>query len=816
MNLSKLIRSSLALLLTISVVLSGCQNIVPPDPSPSSDLPVSTSTPVQVQEGSLTRLETAQLLSQAAASYSTITPQGLLSSLQLQGEDPEPSASITRIEMLVMLSTAFGYLPAPDISACYANPIGYQFTDLPDWAQAPMQNLMDAGLITGEETGSNQALLHPDEPVTREELETMIRRVYAYLGEREQDDFWATATRSWRQKHSIFSGYGAESPLTQITRDTISQVAVDVMELVQRENLPSGSDEEKIANFYHCYMDASSRNQAGNQPLLPYLTAFSQAQTLDALLQALYTCFQETGITLLYDFTPTVDNQNSESYILSFTYASISMTKDILTQPVNQTLVDGFSQYLTEVFLFAGCSQQQASERAEQVVSFNLEMAPLEWSPEQSQDVDNTYNLYTLEQLQEMFESVDLSVMLEKQGYTYADAKKVLVSNPATLQLFASKCNDQNLELLKSLCIANLVGGLSPYLTTQLNETANAFQNLYTGTSGDPTLEEYAYYYTRNVLSDEINRYYAHTYCSAEDKQQVTEMVQEILEVFRQRIDRLSWMSPSTKENAKKKLDTMRIQVGYPDEWDDSFAQVPVLPPNAGENTLIENIFAFYRYSAAQMPKLLHEEVDKTTWGGDLMTANAYYNAICNSITVPAGSFQSPIYDAEASLEENLAGIGFFIAHEITHSFDNNGAKYDENGNAANWWTDKDYAAFQSLCQQMTDYYDGFEVAPGIANNGERSLSENIADLGAMACILDYLSEIPDADYETFFRAFASCWASNSLRSFLQYQATADVHSFDNVRVNRTVSAFEQFYDTFQISETDGMYVAPSQRPAIW
>ena len=293
-------------------------------------------------------------------------------------------------------------------------------------------------------------------------------------------------------------------------------------------------------------------------------------------------------------------------------------------------------------------------------------------------------------------------------------------------------------------------------------------------------------------------------------------MIEEMIEIFRSRIDKLEWMSEETKENAKKKLDTMKVRVGYPDEWKDPLENATILPPAKGENRALENILSIFRAQAEELPQLLHKEVDKDSWGTDLMTVNAYYSPISNSITVPAGTLQSPIYDSNASLEENLAGVGFFIAHEITHSFDDNGAKYDENGNAADWWTPKDYQAFQQLCKEAVEYFDGIEAAPGIVNNGERSLSENIADLGAMACVLDYLSQQPDPDYETFFRAFSSCWASNTQRSYLEYLATFDVHSFDNVRVNRVVSAFEKFYDTFEVTPGDGMYVAPKDRPNIW
>lgn len=812
--MKKLFRSSLAWLLAAVTVLSGCHKSGHMELASSQ--PVSTSSLVEIAEPILTRQQAAQRLAQAAAQYSTITPEALLASLELQGTASEPSGTVTRAEMLVMLSNAFGKIPEPNLSTMYTHPLELEFTDIPSWAEPSLENLTQAGLLTGEETGDDLALLHPEETVSSQELETMIRRVYAHIAQREQDDFWATSTQRWRSFHSLFPGYGIETPSVIVSRNTISQVAADVVSLAEQTSHTPGSDEERIANFYNCVMDETSRNAAGNQPILPYITAFSQAQSLDQLLEALYQCYRDTGISLLYDFTPTVDNRDSNHYIFSFTYAGISLNKDSLTEPYNQTLIDGFLDYLTYLFRFAGFSDEEAKLRAQTILDYNLQLAPLEWAPEEEYNVDNTYNLYTMEQLQELFPSIELDVMRQVQGYGAEDTQKILISNPVTLEFFSSKCTEENLELLKSLAIANLVGGFSAFLTTDLNQTAHDFKNLYTGTTGTPTLEEYAYYYTRSILDIEANRYYAQTYCSAEDKETATGMIREMIEIFRKRIDNLTWMSEETKENAKRKLDTMRIQVGYPEQWDDSYAGISILPPKEGENRLMENIFSFYRRGAQLMPQLLHEEVDKETWGSDLMTVNAYYSPICNSITVPAGSLQAPFFDSDAALEENLAGIGFFIAHEITHSFDDNGAKYDQDGNAAGWWTQEDYQAFQQLCQKVVTYYDGYETAPGIVNNGQRSLSENIADLGAMACVLDYLAEQPNGDYQAFFHAFAGCWASNASRSYLQYLATDDVHSFDNVRVNRTLSAFQKFYDTFGIVPGDGMYVPQEERPMIW
>jgi len=708
-----------------------------------------------------------------------------------------------------MLSTAFGKLPEPTLSTQYCNPLGLEFADIPDWAAPSLENLISSCLLTGETVSAAQTYLYPDDLISVEELETMISRVYTYLAKREQDDFWAASNRDWRNINTLYPGYGVQSPFVQVSLRTISEVAMDVI------SIADSGENTRIANFYNSYMDTASRDKAGAAQLQPYLTAFRSATTLEELLEALYQCYRETGISLLYDFTPTVNDKDSDYYILAFTFAGISMNKDHLTEPLNHTVIDGLVDYLETLLQFAGYSKSDAQNAAQLILQYNLEMAPLEWDPQELHDVSKTYNLYSKEELQVLFSNIDLDIMRQVQGYSESDTMQVLVENPAALAFFASKCSDEHLELLKAIVTTNLVGGCSAFLTTDLNQKAHDFEDLYTGVESNLSMEEYAYYYTRNVLEYDINRHYAQS-CSDKEKQEVTEIIEDMIEIFRGRIDQLEWMSEETKVNAKKKLDTMKIRVGYPDDWKDPLEGAELLPPKKGENSALENMLIIYRAQAKKMSEILHETVDKDSWGSDLMTVNAYYSPITNSITVPAGTLQSPFYASDASLEENLAGVGFFIAHEITHSFDNNGAKYDENGNAADWWTEEDYQAFEQLCAEAVEYFDGIEAAPGIVNDGTRTLSENIADLGAMSCVLDVLAQQPNPDYEAFFRAYSACWASNTQRSYLEYLATFDVHSFDNIRVNRVVSAFEQFYETFGVKEDDGMYVAPQERPLIW
>ena len=208
--------------------------------------------------------------------------------------------------------------------------------------------------------------------------------------------------------------------------------------------------------------------------------------------------------------------------------------------------------------------------------------------------------------------------------------------------------------------------------------------------------------------------------------------------------------------------------------------------------------------------------VDKDEWLMTPQTVNAYYNPTTNEICFPAGILQYPFFDMNADDAMNYGAIGVVIGHEMTHGFDDQGRQYDKDGNLKDWWTEEDYSAFSKLCKDVEAFYDGEEAAPGIAVNGELTLSENIADLGAVSCITEIVSHLDNPNYEALYKSIARTWASSSSREYMQYVSQTNVHCLDKLRTNRTIVNDQEFYDTFGIKENDGMYVAPEDRVHIW
>ena len=317
------------------------------------------------------------------------------------------------------------------------------------------------------------------------------------------------------------------------------------------------------------------------------------------------------------------------------------------------------------------------------------------------------------------------------------------------------------------------------------------------------------------LLADYLSRAYVDEYFSAKAKADVEEMIGEFIAIYKERILVQDWMSAETKAKAVKKLDTMGVKVGYPDSWESCLDRAEIKSPAEG-GSFFSNVIAIQMAMKQDVLAHQNDAPDKSEWIMTPFTVNACYNPSANDITFPAAILQSPLYDVNASREENLGGIGYIIAHEITHAFDNNGAKFDENGSAADWWTAEDYAAFRQKCQAVAEWYDGQEAYPGIACSGALTISENVADLGAAKCIVAAAKKLDHPDLDKLFRAVANTWASTTSRQMREYLAVTDVHAPDKLRCNRALQTLPEFYTTYGIRPGDGMWTAPETRVSVW
>lgn len=753
----------------------------------------------------LTRGEACAMLVAAADDYNP----GVTAADVMHGDETgalHEDRAVTRAEALVMLSRAFGDLPEPvGDSARWAYDAG-NFTDIPAWARTELEDVWSAGIVAGTTSSTVSA----GEIMTREQLELLIGRVYALEGSNPRDDFYAAVNKAWLDTAEIPAGYTSTGTLYEMTAETNAQVAGIIEEIVS--GTPAdGTREARIKNLYESVVDWDSRNAAGTGPIQPWLDAIDAAESLDALMEVHNTISREAAVSILMGFGLSTDARDSTRKILSF--GSLYPSLGSAAAYDNANTIQAYGQYLETLLVLGGETKAQASSDAARYLALEQELAGKMMNRQDYGDVDKTYHLYTMEQLQNLFPQVDLQAVRQATGFSLDGM--ILVDDPGLLQASAAYFTEDHLQDLKLLMKLGVLSGFAGVLSHDFLDAVLEFQSAMYGVEGSLSDEELAAQQVQAYLSDDLGRIYVERYFSAGAKRDVERMIESFRDIYADRIRSLDWMSGATKAKAIEKLETMAVNVGYPDQWSDTLDDVELQSPAEG-GSYFKNVLAISRAVRAAAVEGQRDPVDKSAWQIPVYTVNAYYDPTANSINFPAAILQAPLYDVNADDTENLGGIGYVIAHEMTHAFDNNGAKYDADGNAADWWTPEDYAAFQALCADVVDFYDGVEAVPGVVCDGSLTLSENVADLGALACITEAESRQARPDYQSLYEAAAQTWRSSTSREMSAYLAVMDVHAPDKLRGSRALQSCDEFYEAFDIRPGDGMYVAPEDRVQIW
>lgn len=753
-----------------------------------------------------TRGEVANMLLIAADDY---TPDVVKEDIIKGYDDGElhEDWSVTRAEALVMLKRAFGELPEPTGYNAMVTLPAESFSDIPEWATTELSDVFDAGIVAG----TSEGIFSPNENVTKEQMELFIERIYALFGTNLKDDFYAAVNKDTLNSLEIKPGRVMSGTLYDLQDKSTEDVNAILSEIIGK-TYEKGTKEQKITDFYQSVADMDSRNKEGIEPIKRYFDLIDSAQSIDDLIKIQSTLSQELFISQFMGFNLTVDLKDSNRYMLYFSTFSPTLPKDTYLNGTQQQ-INAYIEYIKTLYMLGGETEENAEKMANKYFEMEKLMAQSMLDTAESNNVDKIYNIYTIDEIKAMFPNVDIDAVFADSGLKAED--EIIIIDVGLTKAYAEYFKDENIDTLKAAAKLSLLQGWGGAFNQEFIDASDKFNQDFMGVSGSYTPEERALLTVQNTMPEYIGELYSERYFTEEAKQDVEKMVQDIIAVYRSRIQNLSWMSDETKEKALKKLDTMKVKIGYPDKWETSIDNAEIKSTTDG-GSYFTNMLSILAAQKAENIALQGTVVDKTQWIMYPFTVNACYSATQNDITFPAAILQAPMYDVNASYEQNLGGIGYIIAHEITHAFDNNGAKFDENGNAADWWTEEDYAAFNKLCEDMITFYDGEEGIPGIPMNGELTLSENVADNGAAACVTEIVSELENPDFEALYKSMANCWASMASREYYQYAAQADVHSTDKLRVNKVVVNCDEFFEAFDIGENDGMWVAPEDRVKIW
>lgn len=760
----------------------------------------------QAEEATLTRAQVVDYLLSITDDYAPNVAKTDILKGDGKGNIAE-TRPVSRIEALIMLGRAFPNLPTPVGNDLRQVGTPATFSDVPNWAQTELARLAEAGIVNGTTEGK----LGSSDPVTLEQLQTFAHRAMALEGTNPRDDYYEYINKDWLNKSTIDAGEMSNGVFNELTVGNDKRISAMIDQIAAAPQT-SGSVEQKIADFYGNALDIEHRNKQGIEPIKPYLKAIDEATTVQQLFDATMKTEDKLAVGSPMSFGIMSDAKNSSVNALYFGALAMTLDKNSYMSGDVKT-EEAYKAYLAGLLKLAGSDDKSAQQQADALFAFEKQLAAASMDPQDQGDVAKYYNPYTRAQFKALFPTVDVDKMLQEVGLGKAD--KVIVTDVGLAKKSAELLTDKNLDTLKTYAKIMLLNSTGGVLSEDFEKLSQEFQAKIYGIQGEKTRQQKAVALTQSVMSDYLGRMFTERYFSPEAKQDVEKMVQQFIGVYKQRIQSLDWMSETTKAKAIKKLDTMKVKVGYPDKWDDSLKDVQIVSVKNG-GSLLDNFVAINKAAKDKMIASLGQPVDKEAWGLSVYTVNAYYSPLNNEIVFPAGILQAPFYDIKAKHETNMGAIGMVIAHEISHAFDNMGASYDENGNAADWWTAEDYKKFQEKLERVVQYYDGVEIMPGVQNNGKLTVSENVADLGGMAASLQVLSQMPNADYKAYFEGYATIWRMTMNREVAAYYSTIDTHSANKVRVNRTIGNFPQFYETYGVTDKDAMYVAPEDRVSIW
>lgn len=675
-------------------------------------------------------------------------------------------------------------------------------------AKPKVASVSEEGVITAKKAGSTKITVQAsDGSKKKETVYVTVRPTNSTV--RLQDDFYQNINASLLSEHAFAENETQWSNFYELN-DTIEKNLGSLIDglVSEKDQYAQGSMEQKIIDFYSLARDMDTRDKAGIEPLKPYIERIDQAQTVADFVQVLAQ-MNKAGIGGVLTFAVQQDLMDSNQYMLVDSGPFYVLTKDYMQGEENAPIQQAFLAFIQQMFVLAGETEQKASEIAGQVFELQKEFALAGLGAEDRSNVEKLYNPYTKDQLASLYSNCDIEGVLKTIGITNYD--QCIVFQPENAKKVNSYLTQEHLELLKNYTKFVLYTSCSGYLTSAHYKAAQDFNAALLGPQKEESADTVAKKLTQGLFSWEFGKLYTEQYFPEESKKEVEQITQELIRTFRSRLQKIDWLSDATKQKAIQKLDAMKVKIGYPDKWPTYLDEIPIDPAKG----MVENVLNIQEALNSDVQELLDSGVDKEKWTTTPQTVNAFYNPLANDITFPAGILQAPFYDKNADYAQNLGAIGTIIGHEITHAFDTSGARFDENGNYADWWTEEDFAQFMARADQVKKYYNGIEVANGIFENGDLTVTENIADMGGMACVLEIVGDDKEAQKKVF-ESNAKIWAENRTDQMRDYILKTNEHSLGKVRVNAVFPLFDQFYDVYDVTKKDAMYVAPEDRVRIW
>ncbi|MEH8019051.1 peptidase M13 [Rheinheimera muenzenbergensis] len=633
------------------------------------------------------------------------------------------------------------------------------------------------------------------------------------------EDFFMAINGKWLAETEIPSDKASYGSFHVLADNSQKAVKAIIDEVSARTDLKAGSDEQKLGSFYNSFMDEATIEKLGLTPLTPQLDAI-KAVTDKAQLPALFARLQRDGVGIPFGWFVNNDAKNSTEYAVYLGQGGLGLPdRDYYFKDdeASQKILTAYQQYLKDMFSLAGYADAEAA--AQRVFALEKALAEHHWTRLESRNADKTYNKMSAADLNASMGSFDWAGFAA--GVKLAGVSDIIVRQPSYFEGFAKVLQATDLQSWQDYLSMKTIHGYADKLSSNFAERRFAFY----GTTLSGIQEQQPRWKRAVDASDEVlgeltGKLYVERHFKPEAKARMEQLVANLIKAYELSINELEWMTAETKVAAQDKLSKFTPKIGYPDKWKD-YSKLEIKADD-----LVGNFVRASHWGYDEMVAKLGKPIDKSEWFMTPQTVNAYYNPVNNEIVFPAAILQPPFFNMDADDAVNYGGIGGVIGHEIGHGFDDQGAKYDGNGNLRNWWTEQDKGQFQARGAKLIGQYNKFEPLPGVNVNGAVALGENIGDLGGMTVALKAYQlsldgkEAPVLDGFTgeqrFFISWAQVWRTKFREEALRRQLSTGPHSPAHYRVIGVLPNIPQFYTAFDIKEGDAMYLPPEQRVKIW
>ncbi|WP_225036589.1 M13 family metallopeptidase [Winogradskyella sp. SM1960] len=637
-----------------------------------------------------------------------------------------------------------------------------------------------------------------------------------------KEDFYNYVNGNWVRTNTIpddetrWGGFGV---LRKSTRH-------DVLEIIKSSKefgtYKEGSDQKKALLIFESELDTLARNEAGITPLEPLLEKINSIKSL----QDMQTVYASTlGVSAPFAGIGANADLNNSSMNTAWVFpGGLGLQRDYYVDEDTKTkeIRGKYIDHIARMLQFINYSQEDARNAAQTILELETQLAIPRLDKVASRDIRNFNNPTALSDLQGMTPSINWQKLMDDMGID----KKVdtlMVMQPEYMKTLDTFLKTTPIEDIKTLITWNTLNKAAGMLTTEM-EKANwdFYSKTLSGSKAMRSAEERALGTVNGSVGEAVGQLYVQAKFPPEAKEKAEKMIANVITAFQNRINKLDWMSAETKQKAITKLDKFTVKIAYPDEWED-YSKMEI----KDGNSYAENMMAVGAWAKNKNLKDINEPVDKTKWGMPPQTVNAYFNPINNEIVFPAAILQPPFYNYTADEAVNYGGIGAVIGHEISHAFDDSGARFDGDGNVNNWWTPEDLIEFEKRGKALADQYSAIEVLDSVYINGEFTLGENIGDLGGVLGAYDGLQLYFEKNgrpgtidgftpEQRFFMSWATVWRTLSREDGLRTQIKTDPHSPGIYRATQPLKNIDAFYEAFDIKEGDAMYLAPEDRVRIW